>query len=182
MHAYEPQLRFRSQRRCCLEIGCLLLAPCEIEARGKFEQIGPVSIEQIGDCAAADVAEEAQWPPNPLRFDTTAVAEREEGDMIPQHVPGNNDGAAGSGWVTGKSDAVCCVNAWHEALQSAVHLSSLQCGGADAWYVNERIVQHKYTTVLHVCRYPAAAGYQIRLEMGTEQAPASEVVSELHFP
>src|SRR5213594_530119 len=83
MHAYEPQLRSRSQRRYCLEIGCLLLAPGEIEARGKFEQIGPVSIEEIGDCAPADVAEEAQWPPNPLHFETTAVAEREEGDMIP---------------------------------------------------------------------------------------------------
>ena len=182
MHAYEPQLRSRSQRRYCLEIGCLLLAPGEIEARGKFEQIGPVSIEEIGDCAPADVAEEAQWPPNPLHFETTAVAEREEGDMIPQHVIGNNYGAAGSGWVTNKSDAVCCVNAWHDALQSAVQLSGSQCGGADAGYVNERIVQHKYITVLHVCRYPAAPGYQIRLDSMTEQAATSEVVCEFPFP
>jgi hypothetical protein len=93
----------------------------EIEARGKFEQIGPVSIEEIGNCAPADVAEEAQRPPNSLRFETTAVAEREEGG-IPQHVIGNNYGAAGIGWVIKKSDAVCCVNAWHEVLQSAVQV------------------------------------------------------------
>ena len=162
--------------------GCLLLILCEIEFRAEFEQIGFVSIEEIGDCAPADVAEEAQWPPKPLQFDTTAVAEREKGDTVPQHIIGNNYGAAGSGWVTNKSDAVCCINAWYDALQSAVLLSGLQGGRADAWYVNERIVQHKYTTVLHVCRYPAARGYQIRLDSMTEQAATSEVVCEFHFP
>ena len=159
MQAHEPQLRSRSQRRYSLEIGCLLLAPGEIEARGKFEQIGPVSIEEIGDCAPADVAEEAQWTPNPLHFETTAVAEREEGDMIPQHVIGKNYGAAGSACVTNKSDAMCCVKTWHHTLQGAGQLSGSQCGGADAWYVNEPIVQHKHVTVFHVCRYSAAAGY-----------------------
>ena len=105
--AYEPPLSICETEANSLEIGCLLLTPGEIEARGQFEQIGSVSIEEIGDCAPADVAEEAQWSPNPLRFDTTAVAEREEGGCIPQHVPGNNDGAAGSGCVTGYSSAMC---------------------------------------------------------------------------
>ena len=77
-----------------LEIRYLLLTPGEIEASGQFEQIGPVSIEEIRDCAPADVAEEAQWPPKPLHFETTAVAERKEG-LIPQHVIGNNYSAAG---------------------------------------------------------------------------------------
>lgn len=141
-----------------------------------------MSIEEIGDCPPADVAEEAQWPPNPLQFDTAAVAEREVVGTIPKHVIGNNYSAAGSGCVISKSDAVCCVNAWDEALQSAVQLSGLQGGGADAWYVNERIVQHKYITVFHVCVYIAAAGYEIRLDRMTEQAVASEVICELHFP
>ena len=144
-----------------------------------------MSIKEIGDCASADVAEEAQWTQNPLRFETAAVAEREEGDMIPQHVIGNNYGAAGAGRVTSKRDAVCCkrVDAWHDASQSAVQLGGTQGGGADAWYVNERIVQHKYITGLRVCRYSAAAGYQIRPDSsGTEQAAPSEVVCEFHFP
>jgi hypothetical protein len=178
--AYEPQL-INCETEATVEIGCLLLTPGEIESCGEFEQIGPVSIEEIGDRATADVTEEAQWPPKPLQFETTAVAEREEGG-IPQHVPGNNYGTTGSSWVINKSDAVCCVNAWHEALQSAVLVSGLQCGRADARNVNERIVQHEYVTVLQVCRYPAGAGYQIRLDSVTEQAAASEVVCEFHFP
>ena len=179
--AYEPQVR-SSEGGYCQDIGCLLLTPGEIEARGHFEQIGPVSIEEIGDCAPADVAEEAQWPPKPLQFETTAVAEREEGVIILQHVPGNNYGSAGSGCVLSKSDAICCVNPWHEVVQSAVRVRVCQCGGADAWYINERIVQHEYTTVLHVCRYPAGAGYQIRLDSVTEHAVASEVICEFQFP
>ena len=95
--AYEPQVNHLRNGGYCLEIGCLLLTPGEIETCGQFEQIGPVSIEQIGDCAPADVAEEAQRPPNPLQFETTAVAEREEGVIILQHVSGNNYGTAGSG-------------------------------------------------------------------------------------
>src|SRR5262245_37418663 len=136
--------------------GSLALTPREIEARAQFEQIGPVSIEEIGDCAPADVAEEAHWAPNPLRFETTAIAEREESGMIPQHVIGNNYGAAG--WGSGKGNAVSCID-WHDALQSAVSLGGLQGCGADAWYVNEPIVQHKHITVLHACRYSAAAGH-----------------------
>jgi len=42
--AYEPQVR-SSEGGYCQDIGCLLLTPGEIEARGQFEQIGPVSIE-----------------------------------------------------------------------------------------------------------------------------------------
>src|SRR5262249_1173412 len=129
----------------------------------------------------SDVAEEAQRPPNSLRFETTAVAEREVGDMIPQHVAGNNYGAAGR--LTNKSHAVCRVNARHEALQSAVRFSGLQLLRADAWYVNECIVQHKYITVLHVGRYSAAAGYEVRLDgSASEQAALSEVICEFYFP
>ena len=85
--AYEPQSKVADS----VGIGCLLLTPGEIESRAQFEQIGPVSIEEIGDCAPAYVAEEAQWPPKPLQFETTAVAEGEEGGMIPQHVIGDNE-------------------------------------------------------------------------------------------
>jgi len=116
-----------------------------------------VSIKVIRDCTPTDVPEEAHWTPNLLRFETTAVAEREESDMIPHHGVGNNYGAAG--WGADKSDAVCCVDEWHEALQSAVIVGGLQGGGADAWYGDEPIVQHKYITVLRVCRYPASAGH-----------------------
>ena len=83
----------------------LALTPGEIEASGQFEQIGPMSIKVIRDGTSTDVAEEAQWAPNPLRFETTAVAEREESGMIPHHGVGNNYGAAG--WIGENSDAVC---------------------------------------------------------------------------
>src|SRR5262245_57998449 len=99
------------------QIRSLALTPSEIEARAQFEDIRPVSIEEIGDCAPADVAEEAHWAPNPLRFETSAVAEREVSGMILQHVIGNNHGAAG--WSAGKKDPVSCVD-WHDTLQSAV--------------------------------------------------------------
>src|SRR5215471_20921138 len=72
----------------------LALAPGEIEARGQFELIGLVS-KVIRDCTPTGVAEEAHWTPNSLRFDTTAVAEREESGMILHHGVGNNYGAAG---------------------------------------------------------------------------------------
>jgi hypothetical protein len=156
--AYEPNAA-TNWRGTLKQIGFLALTPSEIEASAQFEHIGPVSIEEIGDCAPADVAEEAQGAPNSLRFDTTAVAEREESGMILQHVIGNNYGAAG--WGARKEDAVSCVD-WHDALQSAVLLGGLQGGGADARYGYEPIVQHKYITVFHVCRYSAAAGHKIR--------------------
>src|SRR5215469_13112702 len=70
------------------EIGSLLLTKGEIEAGAQLEHIGLVSTEHIGDCAPANVAEKAQWPPNPLKFDTTAVTEREEVHTIPEHVIG----------------------------------------------------------------------------------------------
>ena len=104
------------------QTGSLALTPREIEARAQFEQIGPASIEEIRDCAPAHVAEEAQWAPNPLRFETTAVAEREESGMIPQHVIGNNYCAAG--WGAGEGDAVSSVDR-HDALQSAVSFGGL---------------------------------------------------------
>src|SRR5215475_3090907 len=102
----------------------LALTPAEIEAGGQFELIGPASIKVIRDCAPTDVAEEAHWTPNPLRFETTAVAEREESGTIPHHGVGNNYGAAG--WVREKSDTVCCVDEWHEALQSALIVGGYQ--------------------------------------------------------
>ena len=127
----------------------LALTPSEIEARAQFEHIGPASIEEIGDCASAGLAEEAQWTPNPLHLETTAVAELEVSGMILQHVIGNNYGAAG--WGADKGDSVTCVD-WHDALQSAVLQGGLQGVGADARYVDEPIVQHKHITVLHACR------------------------------
>ena len=114
--AYEPQVSICEKEVTVAESGCLLLTPGEIEACGHFEQIGPVSIEEIGDGAPSDVAEEAQWPPKPLKFETTAVAEREVRGIIPYYVIGNNDGSAGCGWVLGKSDAMPCVQARHEVL------------------------------------------------------------------
>src|SRR5262245_27168816 len=87
------------------QIGSLTLTPGEIEASGQFEQIGPTSIKVIRDCTSTSVAEEAQWAPNPLHFETAAVAEREESDMIPYHGVGNSHGAAG--WIAENSDAVC---------------------------------------------------------------------------
>src|SRR5262245_59086220 len=158
--AYKPNAAEPSAKRRRIhsnQIGSLALTPGEIEASGQFEQIGPTSIKVIRDGTSTDVAEEAQWAPNPLRFETTAVAEREESDMIPHHGVGNNYGAAG--WVRENSDAVCQVGSWHEALQSAVFVGVYQCDGADAWYVDEPIVQHKYVPVLHVCRYSATAGH-----------------------
>ena len=160
--------------------GSLALTPGEIEARAQFELIGPVS-KVIRDCTPTGVAEEAQWAPNSLHLETTTVAEREESGMIPHHGVRNNCGAAG--WRRKKSDAVCCVDEWYEALQRATRFGGSQGSGADAWYVNEPIVQHKDITILHVCRYTASAGDQVGPDgTGTEQATPSEVVCEFDFP
>ena len=79
----------------------LALTPREIETRGQFELIGLVS-KVIRDCPSTDVAEEAHWTPNPLRFETTAVAEREESSII-HHGIGNKHGSAG--WCADKDGA-----------------------------------------------------------------------------